>query len=447
MDFLYDNFTKKFVNQDLKQHRRQQLYERELALLPATQPLVEQRILQRQRQAKIRELNEDLREARIDHLMVEDECLDYYRRIRQIRTEIRNMEDRLYDPHVPLTWAEKQEIYKHRRELKAEQKEVQKTLKDTLEPTQQIIDKIRFDIFKLRDMAYDVDNADVKPEEERRQFVRACPGDGCRGFLSTQWKCGLCQIKVCSDCHEIKKTGEEHVCKPENVETAKLIAKDSKPCPTCGAISIKISGCNQIFCIGCQTAWNWNTGKIDKGPIHAQDYYTFMERIRGAPMRQHGDVPCGGMPTIWEFTASMRGKKLNAYILCGYDMMAFQRLLLHMYEVDGWRMRPDMNNDNAELRIKYLMKEIDENGFKRALQIKEKATMKKRENYQVISTLFDVAAEAYRAMQAAPNVKEIKRIIDELKALVEFSREAVSKIAIKYDCVPYYIPELVPAPK
>jgi hypothetical protein len=27
---------------------------------------------------------------------------------------------------------------------------------------------------------------------ERSLFVRACPDEDCRGFLSSQWKCGIC---------------------------------------------------------------------------------------------------------------------------------------------------------------------------------------------------------------------------------------------------------------
>ena len=29
--------------------------------------------------------------------------------------------------------------------------------------------------------------------QERRKFIMACPHDGCRGFLSSQYKCELCE--------------------------------------------------------------------------------------------------------------------------------------------------------------------------------------------------------------------------------------------------------------
>jgi hypothetical protein len=41
--------------------------------------------------------------------------------------------------------------------------------------------------------------------ENRAQFIRKCPVENCRGFLSTGWKCGICKTKVCAKCHEIKK--------------------------------------------------------------------------------------------------------------------------------------------------------------------------------------------------------------------------------------------------
>jgi hypothetical protein len=82
---------------------------------------------------------------------------------------------------------------------------------------------------------------------QKKQFVKKCPNSECRGFLSTRWKCGLCQVNVCCECHEIKELdhhgNENHTCKPENIETAKLLAKDCKNCPKCGTYIYKIDGC------------------------------------------------------------------------------------------------------------------------------------------------------------------------------------------------------------
>jgi hypothetical protein len=81
--------------------------------------------------------------------------------------------------------------------------------------------------------------------EERKQFIRACPMPDCRGFLSSQWKCGICSTWICPDCHEHKECqkDENHKCNPDNVATAKLLAKDTKPCPKCASSIFKIDGC------------------------------------------------------------------------------------------------------------------------------------------------------------------------------------------------------------
>jgi len=80
---------------------------------------------------------------------------------------------------------------------------------------------------------------------ERAEFVRACPDADCRGFLSTQWKCGLCEKWACPDCHEVKghHRDEPHECNPDILATARLLSNDTKPCPNCRTGIFKIDGC------------------------------------------------------------------------------------------------------------------------------------------------------------------------------------------------------------
>jgi hypothetical protein len=77
---------------------------------------------------------------------------------------------------------------------------------------------------------------------EKRKFIKACPVTDCRGFLSTQWKCGICSIKVCNKCHD-PITKESHICDEEKVASVALIAAEAKPCPKCSAMISKVSGC------------------------------------------------------------------------------------------------------------------------------------------------------------------------------------------------------------
>ena len=84
-----------------------------------------------------------------------------------------------------------------------------------------------------------------KKEEERKKFIRRCMRAGCNGFLSTAWKCGMCEWYSCSKCFAAKGQAHDvaHECIKEDLETADLIRKDSKPCPNCGEFISKVSGC------------------------------------------------------------------------------------------------------------------------------------------------------------------------------------------------------------
>ena len=59
---------------------------------------------------------------------------------------------------------------------------------------------------------------------ETKKFILACPAEDCRGFLSENYKCDLCQQTTCPDCNEIMEEG--HTCDEEAVQSAELIKKE-----------------------------------------------------------------------------------------------------------------------------------------------------------------------------------------------------------------------------
>jgi hypothetical protein len=81
--------------------------------------------------------------------------------------------------------------------------------------------------------------------DERAKFVRQCPVSACRGFLSTAWKCGTCDTWACPNCHEVKGATKDaaHTCNPDCVASARLLEKETRPCPKCASAIFKISGC------------------------------------------------------------------------------------------------------------------------------------------------------------------------------------------------------------
>lgn len=130
-----------------------------------------------------------------------------------------------------------------------------------------------------------IDEADIQYLEGKKRsgrvFVRPCPADNCRGFLSTAWKCGLCGLYVCNKCLAPKFEGrrdESHVCKEEDVESAQEIEKQTRGCPSCGVRIFRIEGCAQMFCTNCNVPFSWDTGQIITGPLHNPHFYEFLKR-------------------------------------------------------------------------------------------------------------------------------------------------------------------------
>jgi hypothetical protein len=124
--------------------------------------------------------------------------------------------------------------------------------------------------------------------EAARKFVMQCQNNGCRGMLTTQYKCDLCTKFTCTKCFVciMDGTRDEHQCKPEDVATVEELRKNTRPCPACGARISKIDGCDQMWCIECKTAFSWSKGTIENGTVHNPHYYQWMRENGGVPPTQ-----------------------------------------------------------------------------------------------------------------------------------------------------------------
>jgi hypothetical protein len=124
------------------------------------------------------------------------------------------------------------------------------------------------------------------PKDDAPPFRHPCPADGCQGFVSSQWKCGVCEMWSCSKCREMVGADKTmpHECDPNTLASVELIKTSSRPCPKCKVPVEHTSGCRQMYCTQCGCWWDYNTGQIDKGTFRHNPHYFAMIDAGTAPL-------------------------------------------------------------------------------------------------------------------------------------------------------------------
>jgi hypothetical protein len=128
----------------------------------------------------------------------------------------------------------------------------------------------------------------------KKTFTMPCSYNDCKGMLSTQYKCGLCEKYTCKDCQEPLQ--DEHKCNPDTVATTLAIKKETRPCPSCRTRIFKIEGCDQMWCTNCKTPFSWTTGNpVPAGQrLHNPHAIEYLKK-NGVSLRAPGDLVCGGI--------------------------------------------------------------------------------------------------------------------------------------------------------
>ncbi|ADQ91045.1 hypothetical protein MpV1_122c [Micromonas sp. RCC1109 virus MpV1] len=356
-EFVDSFCTKYFRNTELKRHRENVLFERERARMPETQPEVERIQHMRRLRRIIRQQKEDL--------------IELHHRYRTFEVEIP------LPPEIRTLYREMENTYRHLEELR---------------------------------------NGGTFIDNEPRKFVRQCPVEECKGFLNEEWYCGLCTRKYCKDCNELLVPG--HECDPETVKTMKLLNKDSKSCPKCGTVIHKTSGCAQMWCISCHTAFNWRTGEIETGRIHNPHFIEFKKKTMMS--REHGDIPCGGVPSFRELREIGATNEILQYAM-----------IVHQMEREN--MYIDLTPiDNMNLRVAYMLNDIDEDDFKNFLQRQEKFKDKSRDLSNIYEMMANTGGDLLRQYVIDPERHD--EIVDLLKKIVDYGNEIFETIRKRYNC-------------
>lgn len=376
-------FPYTFIKNEYKKHQENVLFDRERALMPATQLIIEQMIAREHKEEEINNVFKDIRVL--------------YNKIEDLRRELaRNM----------------------------------------MEPNK---------------------------KTERATFVRACPEENCRGFLSTQWKCGICEKWTCPHCHVVKglEREVEHTCDQNDLATATLLSNDTRPCPSCGTGIFKISGCDQMFCVECHTGFNWRTGSIETN-IHNPHYFEWLRRTGG---NDHNDRnQTAAMNNCNEITSTffrnILSKIRSITISYGINTNDLSKrvsdicqAMIHINRVVMNQYRTNQATDNQSLRIKFMRNLMTEYEFKEKLQRQEKKMKKYRACYDVFQLLCNTTTdimfrfdqklrddtELFRDMETKHNknvLNNIVAILDEVNTIVNYANECFAEISMVYQSQP-----------
>ena len=249
--FLHSNFTQAFVKR-YRRHRTQILWAQQIYQLPFVTDYIAQERLERLKFEEGQRLREQLKRTR-----AEISKLKYYQT----------------------------------QEARTKRKE-QKKLRTTLHAQLLECNGQRWFHASERHRIYRAFVQDTNGEQERRaaRRERPCVTEDCKGFVDAEGNCPVCQKMTCLKCN-VTKVDDTHVCSQVDVDTWNDLKKNTRPCPNCNTRIFKISGCDQMFCIQCNTAFSWSRGTIEQGAIHNPHYFEWLFQQRGQAAAPAHDPP------------------------------------------------------------------------------------------------------------------------------------------------------------
>jgi hypothetical protein len=238
---------------------------------------------------------------------------------------------------------------------------------------------------------------------QRRAAFFPCPVEGCRGFIENDANhCGLCKERVCKDCREAVRAdyAQTHVCNPSILQSIQLLSNETRPCPKCTAPIYKTQGCNHMHCTHCNTHFDWETGEVLKissnghyrdlliraaGPVAVRNARPSEEASAGAG-GAGGEEQCDDASRSLALLESTEDAGVHRTLLSDVEVIRFTIHKFYNQNLVGARYE----NDVLNLRIRFLLGEIDEVAWKRKLYTAHR-TFQMNSHFAVVFNLYLMA--------------------------------------------------------
>lgn len=287
---------------------------------------------------------------------------------------------------------------------------------------------------QIRELHHEKEHIRTRSSRETRKFVRQCPMEECRGFLSSKWKCGTCATQFCSKCHEL--LNDPHTCDSGILENVKAMESETRPCPNCGIPIFKINGCDQMFCVECQTAFSWKTGSIETGVIHNPHYYEW-SRSQNREIRNVNEIRCGGLVSLRMLRDIIIQLKCSPRTQESI-LETFHRSVGHVQQEIHYMTDIDFNpHQDLYLRVAYLKNTIDEEYWKKQLYKRHKKRTKNRSLRDIRATYVDVVSGLLRDFVSLSIPYE--HCIEQCNSILDYCNEQIERLNRLYSCKLKYI--------
>ena len=431
--FIAKNLGATFLRSEYSIHRKELLVQQQMSRMPETMAAAESH-------KQILLLEEQIKKLKLEKI----QSKKVYNEVHEKQVKARIEYQKLFENITQEEFTRLQGIWlkeigpKNTKELKA--------IEETTSLLQANVRKLMHDIRVIKTGGSIVG----EEKKEARKFIMPCPNTDCRGYLSSQYKCELCEHHTCSKCFDLIGLSKEesgHECKPENVESAEFIKKQSKPCPCCGTRISKIDGCDQMWCTQCHKAFSWNTGKVVTGTIHNPHFYQYQrENGGGAMARNPGDMVCGGLPDSREVNMKLTRSKIPADKAQLINTVSnIHRLQHHFTEFTVTPLRTNVREEQnfEKERIQYILQEISREELGTKVIRKDNARRKQTALLHICELFTTVAIDMFQKIILSENVgndfaEELVARVSEYDNLREYCNEHFKEISILYNvCVPF----------
>ena len=312
--------------------------------------------------------------------------------------------------------------------------------KDKCENKQQLDDIVTINTIGLNiaDICY---KSTIKLADEKddiiSNFIKKCPSNDCTGYLNNQHICTQCRKVVCMECLNIKE--DDHKCLESDLKTAKLLMKDTKPCPKCYTLIYKINGCDHMWCPQCHCKFSWDTNKITNGRTSNPHYYEYQRKIKKEE-REIGDIQCGGSPSqnlivdnIRKYVKNSSNSSDDFNLYCKYFCDISPFLVYIREEKIKELIDPFEYQSLCKYRIEYLNNKITEDKYIDLIYRAEKTYYRNKEINDIYNTCVLLFEDILRLIvsENVKNMIDVDNIIKDIKDLVKFINKCFNDVALK----------------